>query len=156
MILKYTTGKLPPNFFMLGVILLLIGILAIIMSEFAGIVAILLSIPLLFIRTGILIDNKKKRIKKYIGLFAYKTGKWESIAQIHHLQIIRVRQTTGMAVLSITRNETNIVYKLLAVLPNENIELLSGEGRFIGEAASDISSQLNTEVLEPASGIMQK
>jgi len=44
----------------------------------------------------------------------------------------------------------------LAVLPNENIELLSGEGRFIGEAASDISSQLNTEVLEPASGIMQK
>ncbi|MBN2596444.1 MAG: hypothetical protein JXR82_06620 [Marinifilaceae bacterium] len=153
MILKYTTGKLPPNFFMLGVILLLIGILAITMSEFAGIVAIPLSIPLLFIRTGILIDTKGKRIKKYIGLFACKTGEWESITQIKHLQIIRVRQTTGMAVLSIARNETNIVYKLLAVLPNENIELLSGKGASISEAANDISSQLNLEVFEPVNGI---
>lgn len=146
MILKYTTGKLPPNFFMLGVILLLLGILAAIMSEYAGLVAIPLSIPLLFIRTGILIDTKKTRIKKYIGLFAYQSGKWESIAPIKHLQIIRVRQTTGMAVLSIARNETNVVYKLIAVLPDENIELLSGEGRFIGEAADNISSELNIEV----------
>ncbi len=146
MILKYTTGKLPPNFFMLGVILLLIGILAAIMSEFSGLVAIPLSIPLLFIRTGILIDTENKRIKKYIGLFAYKSGKWESIASIKHLQIIRVQQTTGMAVLSIARNETKVVYKLLAVTPNENIELLSGKGTFIGEAADDISRELSIEV----------
>ena len=152
MILKYTTGKLPPNFFMLGIILLMLGILAAIMSEFGGLVAMPLSIPLLFIRTGILIDTKEKRIKKYIGLFTCKTGKWESIAPIKHLQIIRVRQTTGMAVLSITRNETNIVYKLLAVLPNENIELLSGEGRHIGEAADEISNKLSIEIKVPIKG----
>ncbi len=150
MILQFTTGKLPLNFFMLGVILLLIGVLAAIMSEFAGLAAIPLSIPLLFIRTGILVDTEKKRIKKYIGLFTYKTGKWESIATIKHLQIIRVRQTTGMAVLSIARNETNIVYKLLAVLPNENIELLSGEGRFIGEAADEIVDKLQVELKAPS------
>ncbi|PKQ62016.1 hypothetical protein BZG02_13835 [Labilibaculum filiforme] len=152
MILKYTTGKLPPNFFMLGVILLLIGILAIIMSEYTGIVAIPFAIPLLFIRTGILIDTKGKRIKKYIGLFAYKTGKWESIAQVHHLRIIRVQQSASMAVLSISRYDTNIVYKLILVLPNENIELLSGEGRFIGTVADEISDKLQVELKAPVIG----
>lgn len=153
MILKYTTGKLPPNFFMLGAILLLLGVLAVIMSEIIGLIFLALSIPLLFTRTGILIDTEKKRIKKYTGLFAYKPGKWQSIADSKHLQIIRVQQTTGMAVLSIARNETNVVYKLLAVLPNENIELLAGEGRFIGEAASEIATKLKVEVFEPSKGI---
>lgn len=144
--LKFTTGKLPLNFFMLGVILFLLGILSAIMSEFVGLLAIPLSIPLLFIRTGILIDTEKKKIKKYIGLFVYQSGKWENIASTRYLQIIRVRQTSGMAVLSIARNESNIVYKLLAVLPNENIELLSGESLLIHEAASNISRELNVEL----------
>jgi hypothetical protein len=146
MILKYTTGKLPLNFFMLGVILLLLGVLAAIMSEFGGLVAIPLSIPLLFIRTGILIDTEKKQIKKYIGLFTLKSGKWENIAHVQHLRIIRVQQSASMAVLSISRNDTKVVYKLILVIPNENIELLSGEGRFISEAADDISRGLSVEV----------
>ena len=146
MILKYTTGKLPLNFFMLGVILLMLGILAIIKSEFGGMVAIPLSIPLIFIRTGILMDTKKKQIKKYISLLTYKTGKWESISQIQHLRIIRAQQSASMAVLSISRNQQNIVYKLLAVLPNKNIELLSGEDKFIGETADHISKELHVEV----------
>lgn len=146
MILKFTTGKLPPNFFMLGVILLLLGLLALIMSEPTGIIAITLSIPLLLIQTGTLIDIKKKQIKKFTGLLMIRLGKWESIAQIDHLRIIRVRQTSGMAVLSISRNETNIVYKLVAVLPNENIELLYGKGTFVGEAAYEISEALDIEV----------
>jgi len=147
MTIKYITGKLPLNFFMLGVILFLIGILAIIMLKAEGIIAIILSIPLLFTRTGILIDTEKKQLKKYIGLFAYRTGKWQNIDNLTHLRIIRVRQTQGMAVLSISRNETNVVYKLIMVLPNENIEILSGENDFILLAANRISSKLGTKVL---------
>lgn len=146
MLLKYTTGKLPLNFFMLGVILLLIGVFSAIMAEYGGIIAIPISIPLLFIRTGVLIDTKKKRIKKYIGLFTLKSGKWESIAQVQHLRIIRVQQSASMAVLSISRNETNVVYKLMLVMPTENMEILSGEGRFISEAADNISNKLSVNV----------
>ena len=154
MILKYTTGKLPLNFFMLGVVLLALGALALIMSELIGFIFLAISIPLVFTRTGILIDTKKKRIRKYTGLFTYRLGKWESIANSKHLQIIRVQQSSGMAVLSISRNETNVVYKLLAVLPHENIELLVGDGRFIGEAANEIYTELKIEVLEPSKGIL--
>lgn len=146
MILQFTTGKLPPNFFILGILLVLIGILAVIMSEFEGLIAILLSVPLLFIRTGILVDTEKKRIKKYIGLFSFKNGKWESISQIQHLRIIRVQQSASMAVLSISRIDTSIVYKLILVMPTENMEILSGDGRFISEVADEISTEMNLEV----------
>lgn len=146
MILKYTTGKLPLNFFMLGVTIALLGVIALFNQEPAGAIAFIIAIPFLFTRTGILIDTETRQIKKYTGLFIFRSGKWESIGQVHHLRIIRVQQTTGMAVLTIARNETNVVYKLVAVLPNENIELLCGEGRFIGEAADDISKELKLEV----------
>ncbi len=146
MILKYITGKLPPNFFMLGIILVILGAIGLYNEELLSLITIPIAIPFLFIRTGILIDCHKKQIKKYTGLFTLKLGNWESIATIQHLQIIRVQQTTGMAVLSIARNENNVVYKIRAVMPNENIELLSGEGVFIGEVANQISEQLQIEV----------
>jgi len=150
MILKYTTGKLPPNFFMLGVTIVFLGVIAFFNQEPAGAIAFFLAIPFLFTQTGILIDTETRRIKKYTGLFTLQSGKWENIGQIHHLRIIRVQQTTGMAVLTIARNETNVVYKLIAVLPNENIELLAGENQFINEAAGDISRGLNVEVKNSA------
>ena len=149
MILKYTTGKLPPNFFMLGIILVLLGAIGLYNGELLSLITLPIAVPFLFIRTGILINCDEKQIKKYTGLFALKLGNWKSIANVQHLQVIRVQQTTGMAVLSIARNENNVVYKIRAVMPNESIELISGEGVFIGEVANQISKQLQIEVKKP-------
>ena len=146
MIIKYTTGKPPPNFFMLGFLLVILSAIGLFNREPLSLITLPIAIPFLFTRTGILIDCDKKQIKKYTGLFAIKQGKWESIATIQSLQIIRVQQTTGMAVLSIAHNESNVIYKIRAIMPNENIELLSGEGVFIGEAADHISEQLQIEI----------
>ncbi len=146
MIIKYTTGKPPPNFFMLGFLLVTLSAIGLFNRELLSLITLPIAIPFLFTRTGILIDCDKKQIKKYTGLFAIKHGKWESIAKAEFLQVVRAQQTTSMSVLSIARNESNVIYKLRAVMPNTNIELLSGEGVFIGEAADHISEQLQIEI----------
>ena len=153
MALQYTTGKLPLNFFVLGVLLLLIGIVGLIIEGVIGIIPILIAIPLLFIRSGLQIDGKKKLLRTCIKLFIFKWGKWIAFNKATHLQIIRVRQTTGMAVLSISRNETNLVYKLILTLPHKRIELVSGKKEYVSEIAREISNEVNLKVSEPTNNI---
>ncbi|WP_372751868.1 hypothetical protein [Labilibaculum sp.] len=151
--LQYTTGKLPLNFFVLGILLLLLGLVALFTEGAIGIIALLLATPLLFTRSGLQIDGQRKLLRTCIQLFVFKRGKWIAIDQAKYLQIIRVRETTGMAVLSIARNESNLVYKLILVLPQKKIELLSGEDQYISQLANEISEELKLEVLEPTHSI---
>ncbi len=51
-----------------------------------------------------------------------------------------------MSVLTITRTETNDVYKLFLTLPDRNIEIMSGEKDFIFKRAEKISSSLQVPV----------
>ena len=118
MILNYKTGKLPPNFIYLGIMLFGIGIWRMVVLDWKGILFFIISLLFLFIKSGILIDTDNRRLKKYIGFFAIKKGEWESIKSIINLQIIKTKETQAMSVLSITRTETNDVYKLFLTLPN--------------------------------------
>ncbi len=146
MILNYKTGKLPPNFIYLGIMLFGVGIWRMIVLDWKGILFFIISLLFLFIRSGIIIDNDNKRLKKYIGFFAIKKGEWESIKSIINLQIIKTRETQNMSVLSITRTETNDVYKLFITLPDRKIELMSGEKDYILIRAEKISSSLQVSV----------
>nr|WP_320119950.1 hypothetical protein [uncultured Marinifilum sp.] len=149
MLLKYTTGKLPPNFYMLGFTLITIGIVGIYNSDYFGFIFLLLALPFLFIRLGVIIDSQQKQIKKYTGFFGLKIGKWESIAQIKNIQIIRVQESASMAVLSINRSETNISFKIILLMPNKKIELMSGSEKFISASAKEIASKLNIPLKFP-------
>ncbi|MGQ1909615.1 hypothetical protein ACT3CE_07480 [Marinifilum sp. RC60d5] len=151
MLLKYTTGKLPPNFFMLGFTFIIIGIISIYNSDYFGLIFLLLAIPFLFIRLGVMIDSQQKQIKKYTGFFGLKMGKWVSIAQIKSIQIIRVQEGASMAVLSINRSETNISFKIILLMPNKKLELMSGSEEFISASAKEIASNLNIPLKFPKS-----
>ena len=142
MILNYKTGKLPPNFYYLGIMLFGTGIWRMVVLDWKGILFFIISLPLLFIRSGIVIDTDNRRLKKYIGFLAIKKGEWESIKSIINLQIIKTKETQVMSVLSITRTETNNVYKLFLTLPNRRIELMSGEKERILKRAEKIASSL--------------
>jgi hypothetical protein len=100
----------------------------------------------LFTKSGIIIDTDNRRLKKYIGFFAIKKGEWESIKSIINLQIIKTKETQAMSVLSITRTETNDVYKLFLTLSNRTIELMSGEKDYILNRAEKIASSLQVSV----------
>jgi hypothetical protein len=147
MIINYKTGKLPPNFTYLGIMLLGIGIWRMIVSDLIGIIFFLISLLCLFIKSGVMIDTENKKVKKYIGFFIIKIGEWENIKSLINLQIINTKETQSMSVLSISRTETNDVYKLFMVLPDKRIEIMSGEKDYIFNRAEQISATLQTSVI---------
>lgn len=149
MILSYKTERLPLNFFMLGISLLLVGIALIISEGYQGIAAIILSIPFLFTHSGLLIDAENKRFKKYTGLLGLRLGSWCDLSRATHLQMIHTRETKGMAVLSIARNETNVVQKLLLIMPHERIVLLSDTQEKLEPMSKEIAAKLGLELKFP-------
>jgi len=146
LILKYKTGKLPLNFIYLGIMLFGIGMWRMIVLDWRGILFFVISLLFLFLKSGIIIDTDNRRLKKYIGIFTIRKGKWESIKSVINLQVIKTRETQSMNVLSISRTETKDVYKLFLVLPEKEIELMSGEKDYILNRAEKISSSLQTSI----------
>lgn len=147
MILNYKTGKLPLNFIFLGAFLLIIGVWRIIILDWVGIIIVIISLLLLFLRTGIMIDTKSRRLKKYVGFYTIKLGEWADINLLKHLQIIKVKETQGMNVLSISRTASKVVYKLILVFPNKKNEIIKGEKDFIIKVAENISLELRTTII---------
>jgi len=147
MILKYKTGKLPPNFIALGFLLLGVSVWRIIVLDWKGILFFLISLLLLFIKSGIIIDTDNKSLKKYIGIFVIKKGEWEDISNLSNLQIIKTKASQSMNVLSINRVETSDLYKLIMILPSKKIELLAGEKDYIIKISEEISLALQIEIL---------
>ena len=146
MILKYNTGKLPSNFIFLGAMLLCIGVWRMIVLDWQGILFFLISLVLLFLKSGVIIDTENRKIKEYTSLIVIIKGKWESIQSIIGLEIIKTSETTSMSTASISRTDTKEVYKLLLNLPDEDIEFISGEKSYIQKHAETISSALQVEI----------
>ena len=119
-----------------------------IVLDWIGILFFPIALLFLFLKSGLIIDAGTRRLKKYIGLFFIKKGEWEDIKLIHHLEILKVRKSQSMNVLSIRRTETKDVYKLILVLPNKSIELMAGEKEFIIKTSKEISLSLQTTVLD--------
>jgi len=141
MIIDLKTGKLPINFLITGVLLLAIGIWRIFISDWIGIIIIAVSLICIFLKLGVQIDTTNKKIKKY-------TGNWESINSVKNIQIIQARQSTSMNVLSISKTETKIVYKLFLIFVNKKTELISGEKNFIFDTAQKISKELQVPLIK--------
>lgn len=146
MVLNYKTCKLPLQFIFLGTMLFGLGIWRMIVFDWKGILFFLISVIILFSKSGIVIDAKNQRIKKYIGIFTFKSGEWESIESVLDLQIIKTKETQNMNVVSITRIETTEVYKLFFTLPDGLIEVMSGSKDIIHSRAESISSLLQVSI----------
>ena len=147
MALNYKTGKLPPNFISLGILLLAISIWRFILLDWKGILFFVISVLCLSIKSGFLIDTNNKQLKEYIGIFILKWGKWKDIHTLINLQIIKIKAKQSMNVLSINRIETKTLYKLNVVLPDKKIELLTGEKDYIIEISKEIAHSLQIKVL---------
>ncbi|MGZ2371441.1 hypothetical protein ACXR6G_16800 [Ancylomarina sp. YFZ004] len=147
MILNYKTGRLPFNFIALGIMLFVVSIWRMIVLDWKGILFFPIALLFLFLKSGLIIDTDTRRLKKYIGLFMIKKGEWEDIKSIRNLEILRVRKSQNMNVLSIRRTETKEVYRLILILPNKSIELMEGEKEYIINTSKEISHSLQTTVL---------
>lgn len=142
--LEYRTERLPLNFIALGYMLLAIGVWRIVVFDWRGILFIVVSVFLIFFKSGIIIDTDKKMLRKYNGIFSIKKGAWESIEQIISLQIVKTTETQTMSVLSLSRTETNDIYKLYLNMPDRNIELMKGNENDILKKAKRIATLIPT------------
>ncbi len=145
--LEYKTDRLPLNFIILGYILSAIGIWRLIIVDWTGLLFLLLSVFLLFFKSGIIIDTEKKMLKKYFGIFGVKKGEWKNIEQLTSLQIVKSRETQSMSVLSISRIETNEIYILYLNMSDRNIELMTGKKDDILNKAKKIASSLGISLI---------
>lgn len=150
MTLSYKTGKLPLNFTALGAILLAVSIWRMLLLDWSGILFFVVSLVLLFLKSGVIIDTDNRRIKRYIGIFIAIRGEWEDINSLVNLQIVKSRESRTMNVLSISRTETNDTYKLYMRLADRNIELMSGNKEVILSRAEEIADALKTSVINKA------
>lgn len=145
--LDFKTDRLPLNFITLGYMLLAIGIWRIIAMDWRGILFLLLSIFLIFFKSGIVIDTDKKLLKKYNGLFFIKKGEWENINQLTGLQIMESKESQTMSVLSISRTATNDIYKLYLNMPDRNILLMKGNNNDMLNKGKRIATSLRTSLI---------
>lgn len=144
--ITYKTGTLPQNFIALGTILLAVGVWRIILTDLWGILFLVLSIVLLFLHSGIIIDYRNKRIKKYIGWMHLKNGKWLDISATMSLRIQKSYQKRSMHLLTINRSEQNTCYKLFLCLPYKEIEILKGKKEFVLQKGKHIATALQTSI----------
>jgi hypothetical protein len=86
-------------------------------------------------------------LKKYIGIFMIKKGRWEDIKQAKSLKILKTQETQTMSVVSISRSEKKDVYKLLLNLPDRDIDLMSGNKDDILDKAHVISTSISTTII---------
>ncbi|MDT8393635.1 MAG: hypothetical protein RQ761_07300 [Bacteroidales bacterium] len=145
--LEFKTGRLPLHFIILGYMLLAVGFWRIIANDWMGILYLIISVFLIFFKSGIIIDVDNKMLKKYVGIFIFRKGKWEDIKHLDSIQIVKTKESQRFNILSISRVETIDVYKLFLNLPDKKIELTTGNKDEIVGKAKKIASSLHSPVI---------
>lgn len=146
--LNFTTGRLPLNFIILGYLLLALGVWRILLLDLAGIIFLILSVALLFIRSGVIIDTNKKLLKKYIGFLFIRNGDWEDIRQLINLEVVKKNEVQQMNVLSLSRVDSRIIFKLYLKMPDRDIELMAGSKNDVLNRADAIASALSVAITD--------
>jgi hypothetical protein len=148
MITNYKTGRLPQTFVSIGVLFLVIGIWRTTVMDWMGIILLLISFFLLFLKSGILIDSDSKKMKQYTGFLTYKKGKWEDISTIKHLFIAKVKETQRTSMLSISTIVRKTTHKLYLVFPDKKTEIIAGKESFITKNAKKIANELQITIID--------
>ena len=146
MLLKYKTGRLPFNFIALGILLLAVSIWRIIILDWFGIIYLLISVFFLLIESGFIIDTNNLKLKKYIGFLNMNSGKWVNINNVKNLEVVRAKVSQRINVLSISRVDSKVIYKLRLVFSSKKLELMMGEKEKVNSTAKEISNSLNITV----------
>ena len=147
--MNFTTGKLPAPLISLAYLLLAIGIWRIVLLDCLGILFVAVSIFLLFTKSKIEIDTENKKLKKYTVFLFFKIGKWEDIKSVKSVLIKKVKITHNMHLLSQSKTDIRFNYKIIMILANKNIEIITKENyNKIKEIADKLATELNISVID--------
>lgn len=142
--LSYRTQRLPQNFLALGYLLIVAGVWISLFEDWKGIFFLLGGFILILVESGIIIDTSEKTLRQYTGLFFLKIGQWQDISRLIGLVVAKTRESQSMHVLSISRSVNADVYKLWLIMPQDNIELMTGARAKVIKRAEVIAKLLET------------
>lgn len=101
-----------PQFQILGVILLIVGIaLAYQLNPFS-ILMLLIGTPLSSLATGVQINFRKKIYRTYIRILGFKYGKWVTIPAIDYVTVFVGHYSQDMGVASISKTDNYSDFKI--------------------------------------------
>lgn len=87
-IYTHTIGRFSlPQFQMFGFILFILGIYLLIISNWFGVVALLVGYTLYFTVQGIQIDFDRNFYREFIGLLNFKYGKWIKLPHVDYVTV---------------------------------------------------------------------
>ncbi|KAB1070523.1 hypothetical protein F6U93_01820 [Tamlana haliotis] len=93
-------------------------------TSILGVVILLVSIPIIFTKTGILLDFNKNQIKNYIGLFNIKIGKWQLVDNYPFITLLHLNLTSrGESISGLNFTDKYKVYRISLLSENHREKL---------------------------------
>jgi len=106
----------PPQFVILGYLLIAIGIYFLIISNWIGIIMIPVGFIVAFLNINQDLDIKNMKYKEYFEFLGIKFGKWKDIPIIDYVTVFRERTIQGKNVVSISSHHTEENYKVEMII----------------------------------------
>lgn len=101
-----------PQFQILGVILLIVGIALAYQLNPWSILILLIGTPLSSLATGVQINFRKKIYRTYIRILGFKYGKWVTIPAIDYVTVFVGHYSQDMGVASISKTDNYSDFKI--------------------------------------------
>ncbi len=142
-------------FVIVGVTLIVFGLVVLWSFRYMtifGLVSTLIGIVIVFTKKGTLIDFKERKIKKYVGLFFVKIGKWKTFEEYSTLCLLHLNQKGyGYSITGVAFSELKKNYRvcLLNETHRRRLELIdfTNQAEAILEAKK-IAKGLNMELVK--------
>ncbi|MBN2667675.1 MAG: hypothetical protein JXR60_00475 [Bacteroidales bacterium] len=144
--IEFTTAKLPINFTVLGYLFIGLGIYSLIKHLWEAVFLLLIGLIIVLFKSGLVIDFNARKYKKYNGLFFIKIGEWMSISKDAFLKLEKKRMVHANSVLTISRKELQIDYRLYLYNDSSKVLLISGNKNEVFERANTIAKRLGIEL----------
>ncbi len=71
-----------------GYIIFVVGVLSLLLMQFAGILVVAMGAFLAFSKNGVLIDKPNSRFKEYANYFGVKFGEWQSLTAFPEIGVL--------------------------------------------------------------------
>jgi hypothetical protein len=107
----------PPQFKIMGVVFILIGIALCLQLNILGIILLLLGLVPLFAKKELSISFSLCRFRQAFAIFKFRMGSWESLPEFESISVFSAKKSQDMnvgsqsATASFTEIEVNLVYK---------------------------------------------
>ena len=135
---------------MFGFVLIILGGYLLFISNWFGLIALVVGAALYFATVGIQIDFEKKLHREFFGLAGYKIGKWSSLPEIEYVTIFVEHYAQRGSVVTIDKADKFSKVKV-SLIASETLRFDAG---FFNskEAAMDtgkiMAKRLNTKLLD--------